>query len=137
VQHLRFRQRGPIGDLELALAGPVAGRGHQLIQGKLLHRGEHALPPLHQAGVAGDAEDPGPHVRGLPKLIEVPKHVEQSVLSHVLGVLRMPADQHAVLKQPGVKGLDESIEGPQIAGYQFAPSSISASFSTDAIGGKK
>ena len=94
--------------------------GHRLIQGKLLRRGEHALTPLHQAGVAGDAKDPGAHPLRIAQLIDVLEDLEESVLRDLLGILALPAHQQQVLEDLGVEHFDEAVERSLAAGHEAA-----------------
>ena len=83
-------------------------------------RGEDALAALHQADVAGDAEDPGADALRLAQLVEALEDLEQGLLGDFFGVLGAAAHQPAVVKDLGAEVLDEPLEGIGLAGQQRA-----------------
>jgi len=60
-------------------------------------RRKNALAALHEAGVLGDAEDPGTHAVRLAKLAEILEDLEQGFLSDLFGVLRPAAHEPTVV----------------------------------------
>ena len=96
---------------------PVLG-GHELIQREFPGRGEDALAALGEAGILGDAKDPGLDLLWLAQLIRTFEHLEQCLLCHFLGVFPLPAHQPTVVEDPGAEIVDKTVEGLRFSGNQ-------------------
>ena len=95
-------------------------RWEQLVEGQFLRGREQALAALHQAGVLGDAEDPGAHPFGLAQLVDVLENLEQGLLRHLLGVLRPAAHQPTIVEDFGAEMVYEPLESIRLAGEHGA-----------------
>ena len=111
------RERGPIGDLDSAAV--LERVGLEVVERARRGR-EDALAALHEALVAGDAEDPGLEVGGLAELVDAFEHADQGLLGDFLGVLAVAAHEEGVVRQAGAEGVDELIEGLVAAGEEVA-----------------
>src|ERR1039457_1341426 len=87
----------------------VHGR-QKVVQRNLLRWREDAPPPLHQAGVFSDSKNPRADSLGFAKMVEVLKHLEQSLLRHFLGVLPMAAHQPAIVEDLRAEVFHKAIE---------------------------
>lgn len=118
LEHLVFGKRGPVGNLNFELSVHALLAGHQLFEREFPGGREDASPALHQAGVTGDAEDPGPHPFGLAKLVETLEHFQQCLLRHFFGIFSLAAHQPAVVKDLRTEVVDETVESIRFAGDQ-------------------
>ena len=111
-------ERGPVGDLDAAAV--LERVGLEVVEGELDGGREDALAPLHEALVAGDAEDPGLEVGGLTELVDAFEHADQGLLRDFLGVLPLSAHEEGVVRQAPAEGADELIERLVAAGEEVA-----------------
>jgi len=79
---------------------------------------ENALASLHEAGVLGDAKDPGANVLRVAKVGERLEDAKEGFLRDLLGVLTMAAHKPAVLEDFGAKVVNEVVEGSRVAGEE-------------------
>jgi DNA-binding transcriptional MerR regulator len=120
AEHQDIGEGGPVGNLKLPAAGVIAGGRYQLVQRDFLGRRKDALAALHQAGVAGDPKDPGPHVFRFAELREILEDLEQRVLGYFLGIFPLAAEEHSVLEQSGMECTCETVKRLRLAGERLA-----------------
>lgn len=94
--------------------------GGQIVEGEFVGRREDALAALHEAGILGDAEDPGTHALGVAQLGEILKNAEERFLGYLFGVLRAAAHEPTVVKHFGAEMVYEALKGVGFAGEQGA-----------------
>jgi hypothetical protein len=111
VQQEVVRQARSIGDLDAAPSPVAILCGPQFVERQFRARREHAPPPLHEAFVLGDAKYPRLQAGWISKLIDALEDLQKCLLSDLLGVLPMSADQVTVLGQSGPIRIHEFIEG--------------------------
>src|SRR5581483_2266115 len=81
-------------------------------------RREHALAPLHQAGILCNSKNPRAHVLRLAKLIVVLEDLEQRLLRDFFRILRLPAHHQAVVEDLRSEMFDEPVKGVRLARSQ-------------------
>ena len=114
-------QNGAEFPLEKREIGQCAGIRRLLrgvVQGDFFRGREDALAALHQAGVAGDPEDPWPDALGVAQLVQVLEDAQQRFLRHFFGIVGVSANQPAIAKYLGAEMLDEAFKCVRFAGEQ-------------------
>ena len=118
-----WRSRSSGSAVQSAISMPrrsSSGVGLEVVEGELDGGREDALAALHEALVAGDAEDPGLEAGGLAELVDAFEHADQGLLRDFLGVLPVAAHEEGVVRQAPAEGADELVERLVAAGEEVA-----------------